>query len=232
MPGNRRYSLARYSLGEGLRDIPVQASFTERMNSLAGAAVPVRVVCRYAAALSCRAAGTLSVPTTLLGDGALLARAEVHAVVPVGAALGEVLSSLAAGSKNVPAGSAFAEALTGRAVGSKNLRTVLNAVEDLNADALVSKMIPTPFVASGALMAVTEATSQTTETVTVELTIPPGGELRIDSELFTVLLDGENVLYAQLGDWIMISRELILVRVESASGGPLEGVLIYTERFL
>ena len=232
MPGNRRYSLARYSLGEGRRDIPVQVSFSERMNSLAGAAVPVRVVCRYAEALNCQAAGTLSVPTALVGGGALQARTEVHAVVPVGGVMAEVLSSLAAGAKNVPAGPSFAEVLAGRAVGSKNLRTVLNTAEELNADALVSKMIPAPFVASGALMAVTEATSQTTETVTVELAIPPNGELRIDSELFTVLLDGENVLYAQIGDWIMVSRELILVRVESASGGPLEGVLIYTERFL
>ena len=46
------------------------------------------------------------------------------------------------------------------------------------------------------------------------------------------MLDGENVLYAQSGDWINVSRELLRLIVESATGGALEGQLIYTERYL
>ncbi len=71
-----------------------------------------------------------------------------------------------------------------------------------------------------------------TERTTLQLTIPPGGELRIDSELFSVLLNGENALHTQSGDWINISRSLLRLVVESASGGRLEGQLIYTERYL
>ncbi len=67
---------------------------------------------------------------------------------------------------------------------------------------------------------------------TGKLTIPPGGELRIDSELFLVLLNGENALHTQSGDWINISRNLLRLIVESASGGQLRGQLIYTERYL
>ena len=77
-----------------------------------------------------------------------------------------------------------------------------------------------------------EATSQTTERTTLQLTIPPGGELRIDSGLFLVLLDGENALHTQSGDWINISRDLLRLIIESASGGQLRGQLIYTERYL
>ena len=77
-----------------------------------------------------------------------------------------------------------------------------------------------------------EATSQTTERTALQLTIPPGGELRIDSEIFIVLLNGENALHTQSGDWINISRDLLRLIVESASGGQLQGQLIYTERYL
>ena len=80
--------------------------------------------------------------------------------------------------------------------------------------------------------AVTAATTQTTETASFQLTIPPGGELRIDSGTFTVTLDGRNVLHTQSGDWIEVSRELLRLLIESASGGQLEGQLVYTERFL
>ena len=65
-----------------------------------------------------------------------------------------------------------------------------------------------------------------------QLTIPPGGDLRIDSGTFTVTLDGRNVLHTQSGDWIEVSRELLRLLIESASGGQLEGRLVYTERFL
>ena len=85
---------------------------------------------------------------------------------------------------------------------------------------------------AGALGTVLAATTQTTETASFQLTIPPGGELRIDSDMFTVLLNGQNALHTQSGDWITVSRELLRLLIESASGGRLEGQLIYTERFL
>lgn len=36
----------------------------------------------------------------------------------------------------------------------------------------------------------------------------------------------------QSGDWINISRDLLRLIIESASGGQLRGQLIYTERYL
>ena len=65
-----------------------------------------------------------------------------------------------------------------------------------------------------------------------EVTIPPGGELRIDSDTFRVLLNGENVLDKQSGDWLMLSRDLLYLDIESAIGNGLSGNLIYTERYL
>ena len=96
----------------------------------------------------------------------------------------------------------------------------------------VAKNVPASLKVSEVLTSILEATSQTTERATLQLTIPPGGELRIDSDLFIVLLNGENALHTQSGDWINISRNLLRLIVESASGGLLQGQLIYTERYL
>ena len=56
--------------------------------------------------------------------------------------------------------------------------------------------------------------------------------LRIDSDTFRVLLNGENVLDKQSGDWLMLSRDLLYLDIESAIGNGLSGNLIYTERYL
>ena len=64
------------------------------------------------------------------------------------------------------------------------------------------------------------------------IAIPPGGEIRIDSDTFRVLLDGENILYAQEGDWINVAREVLYLDIESATGGALEGSITYQERYL
>jgi len=64
----------------------------------------------------------------------------------------------------------------------------------------------------------------------INATIPPGKQLIINSEDFTINLDGENILHLHEGDWINISRDTLDLII--ASGGQLTGTLIYTERYL
>ena len=134
--------------------------------------------------------------------------------------------------KNLRAALASADSLAAEVQGSKHIPTILAAYEALNANGSASKNICTAFVAADILTAIMDATSQTAEVVLMQVTIPPRGELRIDSDVFLAMLDGENVLYAQSGDWIDVSRELLRLIVESATGGDLEGQIIYTERYL
>ena len=134
--------------------------------------------------------------------------------------------------KNLRAALASADSLAAAVQGSKHIPTILAAYEALNANGSASKNICTAFVAADILTAIMDATSQTAEVVLMQVTIPPGGELRIDSDVFLAMLDGENMLYAQSGDWIDVSRELLRLIVESATGGDLEGQIIYTERYL
>lgn len=65
----------------------------------------------------------------------------------------------------------------------------------------------------------------------VNVSIPPGGELRIDSGLYTALLDGENILHTYNGDWIWLDRNLVDLTID-ASSATMDGVIIYVERFL
>lgn len=66
----------------------------------------------------------------------------------------------------------------------------------------------------------------------LDVTIPPGGTLVVDSENYNVLLNGQSVIWVHSGDWVRINPETMLLSVSSAVGGNLENKILYTERFL
>ena len=232
MYNDRRYSLTRYSINQTDKTIEIEESFSEAMGAVAGAAIPVDFRDRYAEALRGSARGTISVISTFSAASGLFAAAKMSADVVTRATLSEALQGSIYGQKNTPAALAVRDVMAARARGSKNIPAPLELADRLTARAAGSKNVPAPLKVSEVLTSMLEATSQTTERTTLQLTIPPGGELRIDSELFLVLLNGENAIHTQSGDWINVSRELLRLIIESASGGQLRGQLIYTERYL
>lgn len=232
MYNNRRYSLARYSINQTDKTIEIVESFSETMGAVAGAAIPVDFRDRYAETLQGSARGTVSVISAFSAASGLFTTAKMSADVVTWAALSEVLRGSIYGQKNTPAALAVGDVLATRAQGSKNVPAPLELADRLTTAAAGSKNVPASLKASEVLTSMLEATSQTTERTSLQLTLPPGGELRIDSELFLVLLNGENALHTQSGDWINVSRELLRLIIESASGGQLWGQLIYTERYL
>lgn len=64
-------------------------------------------------------------------------------------------------------------------------------------------------MAADILTAIMDATSQTAEVVLMQVTIPPGGELRLDSDVFLAMLDGKTCS--------MLSRETGSTSRESSS---------------
>lgn len=232
MFSDSRYSLTRYSLNREGRTVEVSEAFTETMEALAGAAVPVDFQGNYGETCRGSVRGTVSVISTLSGLERLSAQARMSADVIMGVCLAEAFHADAYGQKNMPAALAVQEALDAALWASKDIHTGLEMAGALSAQTAGSKNVPAALSAASVLTTLTEAISQTTKRAVFQLTIPPGGELRVDSELFTVLLNGQNALHTQSGDWIDISREVLRLTVESASGGKLEGQLIYTERYL
>ncbi len=227
-----RYSLLRYSVNLAKKSIPISAVFSETMNTVAGSAVAVECAGQFFETMQGSIQGTVAIVSTLSAYSGLFTAAKMSADVVTSAAMFEALQAVTYGQKNIPGGITSADVLTASVWGSKNIPAPLSMADVLTARTAGSKNVPAPFTVSEILTSILEATSQTTERTTLQLTIPPGGELRIDSELFLVLLNGENALHTQSGDWINISRNLLRLIVESASGGQLRGQLIYTERYL
>lgn len=229
---NRRYSLARYSVNQAEKELAVAERFSAVLGALAGASVPVDIKGRHGETLRGAVRGTVSVISAFSGREDLGAAAHGSANVLLSAAFTEALQSKAYGQKNTPAALLLLEGVSQSAWASKSLPVSLDVEDRLSARVEGSKDIVTALGGWEVLTSVMEATTQTIEQAVFQLTIPPGGELRIDSDLFTVLLNGENALHTQSGDWISLSRELLRLSIESATGGELEGQMIYTERYL
>lgn len=233
MYNDGRYSLARYSVNREAKTVEITEHFSEAMGAVAGAAIPVDFQGRYAEALQGSARGTVSVVSVLSAGSSLGAAVRMSADVLIATVFSESFRASVYGQKDLPVALAAGEELKARAWVGKDIPAGHLKLSDcLDRRILGSKNIIAALAAFETLTSLPAATSQTTERAVFQLTIPPGGELRVDSELFTALLDGENVLYAQSGDWINLSRELLRLTVESASGGGLEGQLVYTERYL
>lgn len=232
MFNDRRYSLTRYSVNRESQTIEISQVFSESVGMLVGAAVPVDFRGRYGETCQGTVRGTVSVISALSGREELRTQARMSADVITSSSLTGSFQADVYGQKNMPASFGVLGVLDGTFRASKNVPVALDVVDILSARVSASKNIPSGMAASEVLTSMLEAISQTTERAVFQLTIPPGGELRIDSELYTVLLNGQNALHTQSGEWIRISRELLRITIESASGGGLEGQLIYTERYL
>lgn len=232
MYSDRRYSLSRYSVSRSDKTVEVSEDFSEALGALAGAAVPMDIRGSYTEACQGSVQGTAALLTEFSALAGLAAAVQMSADVLLRAALEERVQGGAYGQKNTPAELDSAEKLAASLWASKDLPTHGELADSLSTGLEGVKDIYGAMSVFEGLTALLEASSQTTDRAVFQLTIPPGGELRINSELFTVLLNGENALHTQSGDWVNVSRELLRLTVESAAGGGLEGQLIYTERFL
>lgn len=69
--------------------------------------------------------------------------------------------------------------------------------------------------------------------INIDVVIPPGGVLIIDSDNYNVLLNEENVIDKQSGSWLdELTRNTFDITIGSGITGELEGKLLFTERYL
>ena len=60
----------------------------------------------------------------------------------------------------------------------------------------------------------------TQDVIDINITIPPGGELIINSDNYTATIDGVNVLHLYTGAWLYIDSEVVGVSVSAGGGVP------------
>lgn len=227
-----KYSFLRYSLGSPERDVESALRCTGNLNVVAGAAVLTYSSSRFTAALQGKVLGSVAVISLIPANGELFVNVRMSANILAEMRRAEFLWPVAYACKNVCRGVFAQEALGAKILACKDIPLLISVVCALFSEAAGSKDVSSALSGQGVLNSLPSATSQTTDTTRVLLTIPPGGELRLNSDVFTAMLNGENVLYAQNGDWITLSDKTLRLLVESVSGGGLEGQLIYTERYL
>ena len=227
-----RFSLSRFSLGVEGNAIKFEGSFSEELKSVSGVAVP-----KFASAFMvdvCQGSvkGTIAIPSAFSSEAGMQANVTANANILLPFSFEESARGITTGSRNERISGLWADALKADVWAGKVMPFGTDLSDRMRAAAFASKNILSSLLVSEVATTNASAGTQSTERTTVTITIPPGGELRIDSDTYRVLLDGENALYAQEGDWIKLAREVLYLDIETASGGPLEGSITYQERYL
>lgn len=231
MFGRGRFDLSRFDLAGTTTDIQIRVTFADSLDGQFGAGAQLRVErMTFASQLAARSAGAAGIPTALELGEALLTAAEGVSAIPAEAAFRDRLEGALAAGANLSVAFQWKDQLAVQSRMGANLSMTITWAAALEEQASLGADYYYAAALSAILSAFADAGSLE-QLVTVILgSIPPGSELRIDSDNFTVTLDGENILYMQEGDWIDLDRQLRSVIVNAA--GSLEGEIIYTERYL
>ena len=222
-----RFNLSRFSLGSQDNTIHIELLLAENLESVAGVAIPVETTAFFNDILRGTARGAIGIASTFESYAAMNSAALMQANIIV-----KGLLAMSDGAQNSMIVNVLADNLGASSYASADILWHEAYADALTSLASVVKDILIDPLLYEVLGSVSGAGTQSTEQVSVTVTIPPGGELRIDSDTFRVLLNGENVLDKQSGDWLMLSRDLLYLDIESAIGNGLSGNLIYTERYL
>lgn len=135
-------------------------------------------------------------------------------IVKTEAVLSEILSGTSALGSNINLDLLFAEVITAD--------TQLGSHKGLSVEGyeLVSS--------------VTNAESVNEYVCNLNVQLEPGSTIIIDANNYNILIDGENAIWTQSGDWLdNLNRETISLNIQAASGGEgLSATVLYTERYL
>ena len=233
MFGYSRFNLSRFSAGsQASTIISVEMTLLDELKQVSGAAIPVETTAFFNDVVRGTQRGAIAVRSEFESGALLQANCSMNANINISFLSENTVIGDVDGSQNKNLMTTFAEYLRCNVHGSKVIPYALQLNDVLYANVDGFKNIQALHTLSDVFTSILEATTQRTEIVRIDVELPPGGEIRIDSETYRVLLNGENILHMQSGDWLRLSRELLYMDIESATGGSLDGTIIYTERYL
>lgn len=229
---NGQYSLLRYSANIG-SSIDVEESFAEELKGVSGSAVFIDIVDGFDEAAVCLGRVTASVITTAdvvnqMGhDVSMMANSVVEDVF-----ISSVLETARA-SQDIYLDVVSDTDVRSTCYLSFDTPASLSSSEDVFGSSSACKNITDSGIFPTEIL-LSDVGGGTGEDflLSIGISIPPGGELRIDSDNYTVTLNGENVLYAQSGYWPILSRELAQMTIDSGTGGEMAGEIVFAERWL
>ena len=114
----------------------------------------------------------------------------------------------------------------------KDLSMSISVSDGLSLYSQIVKDIFHSILCTSGIYLFTDAAFIDVETITINVGLPAGGVLRIDTNNYAVTMNGQNMLHLQVGEWVKLSRETQDISVSSGTGGRLEGDVIMTEIYL
>lgn len=232
---NQKFSLTRFSLqdaGAG-GEIQLSMSVAEQLNCVSKCSVIVVINGSFAENLQGSARFTTGLYEQLQVEENLSANITGGIDVNLGKiVLEDALHSDINLAANVQIEQAMEDSLDCNAWLSNNMQIGLQASDALWSEFILTASIPTSAVLTETLNCDVAVINLTREVVLLNVTIPAGGKLVIDTDFYTATLNDENVIDLHSGDWPWLSRDLVELDIDSGTGGVLKGKVIYTERYL
>ena len=226
------FSLNRFSLGRQESDFTVKARFYGSLLAAAGVGKDVPIDIRNHASLTGTLTLTPGEPVKFIGESAINANMDLICKIPIAVTGKDSLAGICSIGKNISPKLTFPTRLEDSLYIGKNMWEKFSFPTEMQGDLWLAKNIPLILFGSEILNALASVYTLDSQTIQISAAIPPGGRLYIDCDHFNVLLNGENILHLHSGEWIWLDRDLIRIVIDSGTGGPLDGNLVITERFL
>jgi len=229
-----RFNATRLNIAATVNEILLQAVFAEMLQANMGVTVEYRVdSIGFAAMLEQKSIGSTAIPTGYSLNEVLDAAASPFLVAPIDAVFAaETKETKIHGKANYYMEAELAESVSGAAKAGCNVWFALPMEGQLSVAAAAGANVAAELIFTELLTLRADASAQEEQVLLVRVTVPVGSELRIDSENYTVTLDGENILHLQEGDWLAAERGLVSLMVDSGTKGQMEGQLVVRERYL
>lgn len=227
-----KFSLNRFSLGRVETDFNITIKFSSSFLAAAGVGKDIPVGTRNHASLMGSLVLTPGVPVDFSGGAAVNANSNIICQFPVTVFFKESLNGYCTICKNIWPKQIFPATVDSSLYIGKNMWRKFSFPASMDKDLWLAKNIPLILFSSEILNSLASIYTLDNQTMQISVAIPPGGRLYIDCDHFNILLNGENILHLHSGEWIWLDRDLIRLVIDSGTGGPLDGNLIITERFL
>lgn len=229
-----KFNATKLNASAAVNEVALQAVFSEMLSARMGIGVELHVDSMgLAAVLAQSALGASAIPAGISLSEEMLAAAFSILAAPVECVFAEQMNALSVHARaNYSFAGQMEESLAVKTGVGACIWFVAQASDGLSAGGKIGAQIASEHVFSEIVTVHPDASSQEEQAVLIRVSLPAGSELRIDSERYTVTLDGENILHLQEGDWLMLDRDLCEITVDSGTGAELTGKMVWTERYL
>ena len=226
--GKIRFGLQEADFGE----FEVKARFYESIRSTSAFGLDFDAATAYSETFASDFLLTKGVPFTVLAEESVQTNVELLGTLPIVTRIEEKLLTDILLSENIYTIEQIKEKVKASVWLSETIDFFLNLSGAVKPDIQFGKNIWNPINVSESIHHFTSIYTLDQERMEIQVSIPPGGKLYIDSENFNILLNGSNVLHLHQGDWIHVDRETIRLVLDAGSGRSLNGNLLVTERYL